>query len=188
MPILLDRAEVKHDVWLDPGILRGEGANDERFWRIRLTFFTVWNTRFGCSLEKKWWRYVIKQMSIYYDVRPSHSELCSLFSSLGTFYLCSSTSGSSIWSSFLIVPSISAARESWKRDKQVDGYKCFFLFKLPRCLCPFAFLPTIGNKPKEWKRRGVLSGSVLFLRFFSSSWASWSISIHSAYLSCSSCS
>lgn len=45
---------------------------------------------------------------------------------------------------------------------------------------------TIGNRPREWKRLGVLSGRVLFLKFFSSSWASWSISMHSAYLSCNS--
>lgn len=51
VPTLLERPEVKHDVWLEPGMLRGEGASDER-WRIRFRFFTVWNTRFGCSLER----------------------------------------------------------------------------------------------------------------------------------------
>lgn len=48
------------------------------------------------------------------------------------------------------------------------------------------FSLTMGKKPSEWKRRGVLCGTVLFLKFFNSSWASWSISIHSAYLSSSS--
>lgn len=30
VPTLLERPEVKHDVWLEPGMLRGEGASDER--------------------------------------------------------------------------------------------------------------------------------------------------------------
>lgn len=30
VPTLLERPEVKHDVRLDPGMLRGEGASDER--------------------------------------------------------------------------------------------------------------------------------------------------------------
>lgn len=30
VPTLLERPEVKHDVWLDPGMLRGEGASDDR--------------------------------------------------------------------------------------------------------------------------------------------------------------
>lgn len=45
---------------------------------------------------------------------------------------------------------------------------------------------TMGNSPREWNRRGVFRGRVLFLRFFSSSWASWSISMHSVYLSSNS--
>lgn len=51
VPTLLERPEVKHEVWLEPGMLRGEGAREERCWRIRLRFFTVWKTRFGCSLQ-----------------------------------------------------------------------------------------------------------------------------------------
>lgn len=51
VPTLLERPEVKQEVWLEPGMLRGEGAAEDRCWRIRLRFFTVWKTRFGCSLE-----------------------------------------------------------------------------------------------------------------------------------------
>lgn len=51
VPTLLERSEVRHDVRLEPGMLRGEGPSDDRCWRIRFRFFTVWNTRFGCSLR-----------------------------------------------------------------------------------------------------------------------------------------
>lgn len=51
VPARLERPEVRHDVWFDPGMLRGDGASDERCCRIRFRFFTVWKTRFGWSLE-----------------------------------------------------------------------------------------------------------------------------------------
>lgn len=78
-----------------------------------------------------------------------------------------------------MVPSISAARESWKETPKCEKDLCSILACLWRWL-------TIGNRPREWKRLGVLRGRVLFLRFFNSSWASWSISMHSAYLSSNS--
>lgn len=106
-PTLLERPEVKHDVWLDPGMLRGEGASEDRCCRIRFRFFTVWNTRFGCSLET-FDRNTTLIMTISLVFL---NQLTCLFE---RWYLCSSTSGSSIWSSFLMVPSISAARESWR--------------------------------------------------------------------------
>lgn len=106
VPTLLARPEVKHDVWLDPGMLRGEGARDDRCWRIRFRFFTVWNTRFGCSLER-------------FDRNITLILNDSLLAYISWWYLCSSTSGSSIWSSFLMVPSISAARESWKGNAKM---------------------------------------------------------------------
>lgn len=78
-----------------------------------------------------------------------------------------------------MVPSISAARESWKETPKCEKDLCSIL------ACLWGWL-TIGNRPREWKRLGVLRGRVLFLRFFNSSWASWSISMHSAYLSSNS--
>lgn len=110
VPTLLERPEVRQDVWLDPGMLRGEGASDERCWRIRFRFFTVWNTLFGCSLEKNDYRDIKLTLNI-----STLGWTSSLVFFSPKWYLCSSTSGSSIWSSFLMVPSISAARESWGR-------------------------------------------------------------------------
>lgn len=54
------------------------------------------------------------------------------------------------------------------------------------CFLVCSYLLTIGKRPREWYRREMAFGIVLFLRFFSSSWASCSISMHSAYLSSSS--
>lgn len=53
----------------------------------------------------------------YFSV--SLNQLTRLFKNL-----CSSTSGSSIWSSFLMVPSISAARESWRGTPKHDEVLC----------------------------------------------------------------
>lgn len=183
VPTRLERPEVRHDVWLDPGMFRGDGASDDRCWRIRFRFFTVWKTRFGCSLE----RVLKKKKKIILTacLHQPHTFCCwkSFTDSemAKEYYLCSSTSGSSIWSSFLMVPSISAARESWgtrQTCKRGIGGSWGVQNK--------EYELTIGNRPREWKRLVVLSGSDLFLKFFSSSWASWSISKHSAYLSCNS--
>ena len=75
VPALLERPEVKHDVWLDPGMLRGEGASDDRCWRIRFKFFTVWNTRFGCSLETNMMKYDIDHE---YFSRSLNQQTCLL--------------------------------------------------------------------------------------------------------------
>lgn len=47
----LDLLEVIQDVWLDPGMFSGEGPM-ERCRTDVLTLRTVWNTRFGCNLDK----------------------------------------------------------------------------------------------------------------------------------------
>ena len=168
-------------------MLRGEGASEERCWRIRFRFFTVWNTRFGCSLEKHDHIESVNKSTLNISLSLTAIYLCFHFKVsqvLKWTYLCSSTSGSSIWSSFLMVPSISAARESWRGRQQKGKLRPRRCCNTARCVNEYEL--TIGNKPREWKRLVVLSGRVLFLRFFSSSWASWSISMHSAYLSCSS--
>lgn len=180
VPARLERPEVRHEVWLDPGMLRGDGASDERCWRIRFKFFTVWKTRFGWSLETGLKKNPTEWLLV---INPKRSSVNHLWRFLWKYeHLCSSTSGSSIWSSFLMVPSISAARESWESRHDGENFGTVdagVAVEREREL-------TIGNRPREWKRLVVLDGSDLFRKFFSSSWASWRISRHSAYLSCSS--
>lgn len=47
----LERLEFMDDVWLDPGMFKGEGPK-ERCRTVWLTLRTVWKTRFGCSLNR----------------------------------------------------------------------------------------------------------------------------------------
>lgn len=181
VPTLLERPEVRQDVWLDPGMLRGEGASDERCWRIRFRFFTVWNTLFGCSLEKNDYRNI--KLSLNISTLGRTNSL--LFSPQMIPLLLN------IWVIHLKFLPHGALYFCCQRvlEEKIKMFK-----KIPPQICMtetdhvHKYELTIGNSPREWKRLGVLSGRVLFLRFFSSSWASWSISMHSAYLSCNSLS
>lgn len=198
VPTLLERPEVKHEVWLEPGMLRGEGAREERCWRIRLRFFTVWKTRFGCSLQTHK-RGVDGWLLDYYEWLTSESDhtveeekkrICTS----ALLRLDHPFGVPSSWCPLFLLP-VSPGEETncylgtedvvMQTDSLSSNYVHFIcIVTTLKNLTPSL---TIGNRPREWKRLAVLSGRVLFLRFFSSSWASWSISIHSAYLSCNSC-
>lgn len=201
VPTLLERPEVKHEVWLEPGMLRGEGAREERCWRIRLRFFTVWKTRFGCSLQTwptwSWWMTfrLLQMINIWIrsycgGKKKKKKRICTS----ALLRLDHPFGVPSSWCPLFLLP-VSPGEETncylgtedvvMQTDSLSSNYVHFFcIVKTLKNLTPSL---TIGNRPREWKRLAVLSGRVLFLRFFSSSWASCSISIHSAYLSCNSC-
>lgn len=200
VPTLLERPEVKHEVWLEPGMLRGEGAREERCWRIRLRFFTVWKTRFGCSLQTHkhgvdgwlldYYKWLTSESDHTVEEKKKKKRICTS----ALLRLDHPFGVPSSWCPLFLLP-VSPGEETncylgtedvvMQTGSLSSNYVHFFcIVKTLKNLTPSL---TIGNRPREWKRLAVLSGRVLFLRFFSSSWASCSISIHSAYLSCNSC-